>query len=133
MNHTLDACAMLAYLQSESGYQVVKALLDSPTENCYAHVINLIEVYYNFLRLADEQTAENAINDLIADGVVVCYDMDADFWKRVAKLKGRGRISIADCFCIALAQRLGGAVVTTDHHEFDALVPLNIVPINFIR
>lgn len=43
------------------------------------------------------------------------------------------RISIADCFCIALTQRLNGEVVTCDHHEFDAIVPLNLCPIQFIR
>jgi predicted nucleic acid-binding protein len=44
-----------------------------------------------------------------------------------------GRISLADCFCIVLAQELSGEVVTSDHHEFDPLVPLNLVPITFIR
>ncbi len=59
--------------------------------------------------------------------------MNRDFAERVGQLKARGRISLADCFCIALAQTLSGQVVTTDHHEFDAIVPLGIVPIYFIR
>ena len=34
---------------------------------------------------------------------------------------------------IALAKQLAGEVVTSDHHEFDALVPLGLCPIRFIR
>lgn len=60
-------------------------------------------------------------------------DMSQPFWKRAGRLKARGGISIPDCFCIVLAQQVGGEVVTSDHHEFDPLVPLGIVPILFIR
>ena len=41
--------------------------------------------------------------------------------------------TVEDFFAIALAQELGGEVVTADHHEFDSLVLLGIVPITFIR
>jgi predicted nucleic acid-binding protein len=124
---------MIAYLQGEPGGPVVAALLSDPNTVCYAHAVNLAEVYYHMLRAFDEPTAEAALADLAADGVITREDMDPAFWKSIAKLKARGRISIADCFCIALAQRLGGEVVTTDHHEFDALVPLGLCPIRFIR
>ena len=60
-------------------------------------------------------------------------DKDQRFWQRVGEHKARGRISLPDCFCISLAQEPGGEVVTSDHGEFDRLVPLGIVPINFIR
>jgi hypothetical protein len=59
--------------------------------------------------------------------------MSRPFWQSVGRLKARGRISIPDCFCIVLAQELGGEVVTSDHHEFDPLVPLGLVSIRFIR
>jgi hypothetical protein len=64
---------------------------------------------------------------------IECHDMNRSFWQRVGELKARGRISLPDCFCISLAQELGSEVVTIDHGEFDPLVPLGIVPINFIR
>lgn len=133
MDKALDACAILAYIRKETGGDVIANMLKDPTVTCYAHAINIVEVYYHYLRLFDEATANQAIADLETDGVIIRQDLDTDFWKQVGRLKTRGRISIADCFCIALAQRLGGEVVTTDHHEFDVLVPLNIVPINFIR
>ena len=133
MNAFLDAGPMIAFLRGEEGSEIVSDLLADPTVTCYAHAVNVAEVYYHFLRVADEDTAEDAVEQLQSDGVIIREDMDALFWRMVSKLKTRGRISIADCFCIALTQRLGGQLYTTDHHEFDALIPLNICTIVFIR
>jgi PIN domain nuclease of toxin-antitoxin system len=133
MNHALDACAMIAYLRGEVGGTVVDGFLKTPTDTCYAHAINLLEVYYDFIRKHNEPIARQALKDLAAAGVVTRRDMSQPFLHRVGQLKARGGISLADCFCIELAQTLSGQVVTSDHHEFDALVPLGIVPILFIR
>jgi len=124
---------MVAYIAGEPGDAVVASLLSNPSAICYAHSVNLCEVYYDTLRATDERRARQVISTLFADGVIERQTMSRPFWRRVGQLKARGGISIADCFCIALAQELSGEVVTSDHHEFDPLVPLNIVPINFIR
>jgi PIN domain nuclease of toxin-antitoxin system len=133
MNYALDACAMIAYLRAEPGFAVVASLLTDPTHTCYAHTMNLLEVYYDFIRHTNEPSARRALRALAADGVKARRDLNRRFFRRVGQLKARGRISLADCFCITLAQELGGEVVTSDHHEFDPLVPLGIVPILFIR
>jgi PIN domain nuclease of toxin-antitoxin system len=133
VNYALDACAMIAYLRGELGGTVVDGFLNSPTDTCYAHSINLLEVYYDFIRKHDEPTARQALGDLRAVGVITRRDMNQPYLHQVGQLKARGRISLADCFCIVLAQTLSGQVVTSDHHEFDPLVPLGIVTIHFIR
>lgn len=133
MNPTLDACALLAYLRFEPGGEVVERLLQDLSETCYAHSLNLCEVYYHEVRASDEPTARRVMADLFAGGVHQRSDMDNEFWMRVGELKARGGIALADCVCLALAERLGGTVVTSDHKEFDPLVPLNICPILFIR
>ena len=124
---------MIAYLEAETGGDIVRGLLEDVDARCYAHAVNVAEVHYHVMRRSDEVTADASIETLIADGIVVREDMDTAFWKSISRLKARGRLSIADCFCIALAQRLSGEVVTTDHHEFDVLVPLGLCPIRFIR
>ncbi len=132
MKHILDACAMIAFLRLEPGERVVAEMLKDKG-SCYAHSMNLIEVYYDFIRKHSEPTARQALADLAAAGVIEKRTMNRKFIYRVGQLKARGRISLPDCFCISLAQDLGGEVITSDHHEFDPLVPLNIVPITFIR
>ena len=131
--HILDASAMVAYLAGEPGATVVNGLLNDPDALCYAHSVNLCEVFYDSLRTTNERQARQTIADLYAAGVIERRTMSRRFWQRVGRLKARGGISLADCFCIALTQELSGEVVTSDHHEFDPLVPLGIVPIRFIR
>src|SRR5579884_321978 len=124
---------MIAYLRGEPGGPVVQALPDDPNETCYAHTINLLQVYYDFIRRYSELIARETLVDLAAGNVIERRDLNQPFFRRVGQLKARGGISLADCFCMAPAQQLGGEVVTSDHHEFDPLVPLGIVPIRFIR
>jgi uncharacterized protein with PIN domain len=85
VNHVLDASAMLAYLKGEAGAPLVDALLKNPAEPCYAHAINLCEVYYDFIRRSDERTAREAIADLLADGVIERKDMSRRFWLGVGQ------------------------------------------------
>jgi ribonuclease VapC len=131
--HVLDASAMVAYLSGEPGAKAVDRLLTDSNAACYAHALNLCEVFYEAIRRTDARRARQAILDLRAAGVIERRDMSRPFWQRVAGHKARGRISLPDCFCISLAQVLGGEVVTSDHREFDPLVPRGIVPIQFIR
>lgn len=133
MKCVLDACAMVAYLEGEPGDTVVAGFLADPSTTCYAHSINLCEVFYHVLRASDLRTAREAIATLFADGVTERKDMSGRFWQRVGMHKARGGISIPDCFCISLAQELSAEVVTSDHKEFDPLVALGLVPITFIR
>jgi predicted nucleic acid-binding protein len=57
-----------------------------------------------------------------------------DSWRTAGRLKAiYKRVSLADCFAIALAQSLGGTVLTCDHHEFDAIAAANLCAVTFIR
>ncbi|MGA2439728.1 MAG: PIN domain-containing protein [Tepidisphaeraceae bacterium] len=134
MNRVLDACAMIAFLRDEPGAQVVEAILTHPTDRCFAHAVNLCEVYYDFLRSSDARTARMAIDDLEGVGVRMRRDMGRAFWQRVGDLKGTiQKISLADCFSLALSEKLTGDVVTSDHREFDPLVEAKLARITFIR
>ncbi len=128
-----DACALVAFIRDESGADLVESLLNDPSSECHVHAINLLEVYYQMIRMTDEATAGRVVDDLLSLGLTVGEDLDRAFSRSVGRLKARGKISLADCFCISLAIRLGGRVVTSDHHEFDPLVPLGLCPILFIR
>ncbi|SIO65728.1 hypothetical protein SAMN05444166_7809 [Singulisphaera sp. GP187] len=79
MNSILDACAMIAYLQGHPGGTVVEAILTDAVATAYAHSINLCEVYYHFLRLSDEGTASQAVDDLLESGVIERQDMSRAF------------------------------------------------------
>lgn len=111
--HILDASALVAYANAEPGGTVVRALLADPAATCYAHTMNLCEVYYHLIRQMDVRRARLGIRTLFADGVIERHDMNRRFLQRVGELKAQGRISLPDCFCISLAQELAGEVVTS--------------------
>lgn len=133
MIYVLDTSAMIAFLRNEPGMNEVRLLLRDPGNTCHAHAVNLCEVYYDFIRAVDESAAQAAIQDLAWARVLLREDMDAAFWQDVARTKAPHRISLADCFCIALARRLNGELVTSDHQDFDPIVPLGLCPVRFIR
>jgi PIN domain nuclease of toxin-antitoxin system len=134
MNRVLDACALIAFLRGENGGGVVAHILSNPAETCFSHAVNLCEVYDDFVRASDERTARSAIDDLHLAGLRPRRDLNKALWQRVGNLKGTiRRISLADCFAIALSEKLSADVVTSDHHEFDPLVATGICRVTFIR
>lgn len=69
MIHVLDASAMIAFLRDERGADVVAEALLDPDSRCYAHALNLCEVFYDFHRAAGPQEAAQALADLARLGV----------------------------------------------------------------
>ena len=137
MIYVLDASAMIAYLRGEAGADVVEtALIEAlinPATQCVAHSINLCEVYDDFYRAGGEPAAKGAIADLEAADVMERADFDQAFWQDAGKLKARGGISLDGCFAIALTNRPGGTLLTSDHHEMDPIAAAGICPVTFIR
>lgn len=132
MDCVLDACALIAFLRDEPGAEIMEQrLLDG---DCFVHTINLCEVYYDCIRMDDESRADALITDLLEVGVIQRNDMDERYWKDVGHLKAHiTRISLADCFAVALARRLDLPVLTSDHHEFDNVLAQGICAVEFIR
>ncbi len=124
---------MMAWLKGEPGRRVVTQILTSNPGECFAHAFNFTEVYYLIFRQGGAARAEAAMQALLKDGIAVREDLDTAFWREAATFKASHPMALPDAFCLALARRLGGTAVTTDHAEFDALIPLNYAPILFIR
>ncbi|MBF0240410.1 MAG: type II toxin-antitoxin system VapC family toxin [SAR324 cluster bacterium] len=132
MPYVLDACALIAFLDDEPGADVVDTCLE--TGKCYLHAINACEVYYDIWKKSGESVATTIVERLALLGIFLQDDMDITFWQQVGRLKAEiKRISLADCFAVVLAQKTGSTLLTSDHHEFDPIVPLNLCSIQFIR
>ena len=118
--HCLDASAVIAYLRNEAGAEVLKELIERPITFLAMHVCNLGEVYYDFFRADGLTAAQTAWTNTLALPLTLRRDADDPFIQRVGVIKVEERISFADAFALALAERLNIPLVTTDHHEFDA-------------
>lgn len=83
--------------------------------------------------MADVSTAERAINILLETGIDVREDMDAALWKDAGNLKVQYRLSVADTFAVALARRSSCSLISTDHHELDAINSAGTCQVVFVR
>jgi predicted nucleic acid-binding protein len=133
MTFVLDACAIIAYLRDEEGAEVVESVLLGDSD-CVAHAVNVCEVYYDCLRRDGEAQADELLEDLASIGLITREDMDVSLWKTAGGYKAAiARVSLADCFAMALTQRLNAELMTSDHREFDPVAAQGICSIRFIR
>ncbi len=134
MIYVMDSTAMIAVLRGEIGHLTVRQILENTNNTCYAHAINLCEVFYDFARTNGAHHAEQEITDLFRINIHERNDLDGNFWRKVGELKAvHRRVSLADCCAIALTLKLGGELVTSDHHELDALAAAGVCQIRFFR
>jgi PIN domain nuclease of toxin-antitoxin system len=129
----LDACALLAFLRKEPGWDVVHACLTDAACTNLIHAVNLCEVYYDTIRKSGLRAANQVMDDVLALPISTREDLDPAFWQAVGHLKSSGRISLADCFAIALAQRERAMVLTSDRREFERIAAAGVCDITFIR
>ena len=133
MSLVFDASAMVAYLNGEIGGDIVREMLRNNPGECYAHAINVCEVFYPVLRAEGLPAAQQIVADLAAVGIQTREDMDTAFWQSVAGYKAAYSMSLADACCVAQAQRLGADLVTSDRHELTPLLDYGVASITFIR
>ncbi len=129
----LDSSAMIAYLRKETGALVVERIITDPKNVCYAHAINLCEVFYDALRVGGPVKAEAFLEDLFLLGITERNDFDTDFWKEVGRLKASYRASLADFCGVVMTNRLNGTFLTADRRDFEKIVAANVCPVQFIR
>jgi predicted nucleic acid-binding protein len=131
--HCLDACAVIAYLRQEAGAEVLKEIIERPNSLLAMHVCNLGEVYYDFFRADGRAAAQTAWANALALPLALRRDADDAFIQRVGVVKVTEHVSFADAFALALAERLHVPLLTTDHHEFDAIEPKGIFRFLWLR
>jgi len=129
-----DACSLIAFLEGEPGADVVEELLQKADHRRWIHAINVCEIYYDLVRRGSIEDARTLGEILILHGLVIVEEVTSDLWRTAGDLKARWRrVSLADCFALALAQREGATLVTSDHRELDRIAEANLCPIQFIR
>jgi predicted nucleic acid-binding protein len=101
--------------------EILKEMIERPMTFLAMHVCNLGEVYYDFFRDDGLTAVQTAWTNTLALPLVLHRDADDTFIQRVGVIKAEERISLADAFALALAERLNIPLITTDHHEFDAV------------
>jgi uncharacterized protein len=110
----LDAFALLAWLQSEPGADLVESYLSRAETasgwECYISTINLGEVVYRLWRTRSREHAETFARE-VRSGLIPLTLVDASRRRvlEAAGIKARHRLAYADAFAVqgALEKRLG--------------------------
>ena len=138
MNHILDACALLAFLNDEEGADKIEELLNlSATGNISISIsmsiVDLLEVYYGELRDEGADVAQIVLDVARHYSIKIIHAISEQAFREAARLKAVYRISIADCIGLATAVELSSQFVSSDHHELDVIAMNKPIPIFWFR
>ena len=112
----LDSFALVCFLHKEPGWDKMKAVfydLSSSEQKAFLSAINWGEFYYIVKRRVGKDKAEEALA-LVEQLPITIVPADNESVKEAAEIKSDFPVSFADTFCIALAQRLNGEILTND-------------------
>jgi len=120
--YVLDACAVIAFIHDEEGAEIIEKVLLGTVKKenkVIINKINLLEIYYNFLREYDSETLKEAYRRIISLPMEINDLLNDDLFYEAARLKATYRISLADSIALAEASVRKAELLTSDHHEFD--------------
>ena len=134
--YVLDACAMLAVLSDEPGADVVEDIYEKAAfgEVVLAmNKINLLEVYYDLVRSYGKERADDFYNEVKRLPIRIYHEITDEIFREAGRLKASYKISLADSIALSQAIALNGKLLTTDHHEFDAIEGREPIRFHWIR
>ncbi|MDR3283689.1 MAG: type II toxin-antitoxin system VapC family toxin [Treponema sp.] len=135
MIYLLDACAVIAFLDKEAEGVMVKKLFDRTDTGkitIYISVVNLVEVFYHFIKKTGEEKAVEIMRKLDDLPLDVIYTISRAIYCETAHLKARYSISLGDVFLCATAKSFSATVVTKDH-EIEAVEQSEHLSVLWIR
>ena len=134
--YIMDACAMLALLRNEIGADVVADIINAANNNklkIIMHKANLLEVYYDLVRSFEKSVADKILAEILNRPIEVNSEISDEIFLEAGYLKAKYKISFADSFALAQAKVSGGALITSDHHEFDIIEGKENIEFAWIR
>jgi len=136
-NYLLDACALLAFYDSEEGADVVSGLIDSAERGeitLSMNAANLIEVYYDRVRKLGSEEADDTIRNIYEDSpITIIEELNPAIVREAAYFKAAGKMSFADAILVATARYTGATVVTCDHVELEPIERQEHIPFLWMR
>jgi PIN domain nuclease of toxin-antitoxin system len=133
----LDACALIAYFGKEKGADIVKNILkdviDDRDTKVFINKINLLEVYYDIIKVYDDQEAERMLGIVKEMPIEIIVELKDEVFKKAGQLKAKYKISIADSIAIAETIINKGSLVTAEHHELEVVEMAEKINVTWFR
>jgi predicted nucleic acid-binding protein len=132
----LDACALIAFFYKEEGGIKVKQTLERAQQNnaeVYMNKLNVLEVYYNMYRVEGENKAEEFYLQLLKLPVIIIDNISDEVFRVAARLKSKYRMSLADSIAVGEVVTKDAVLLTSDHHELEAIESSENITVEWIR
>jgi len=113
----LDSYALLAYLNKEAGFEMVRNLLNMAQNSGHFMLMNEInvgETYYILFRERGSKKSEYFLDTILKSLPILMVPNNFQHVIEAAKIKAEYPLSFADCFAVATACREGAKVITGD-------------------
>ena len=116
MTRVLDASALIAYLEKESGYEKVKDAFTKAAESekrILMSVVNWGEVYYVLVKEYGNEKAREVLS-VIETLPIDIVPADKEMAQQAALFKAQKKLPYADSYAAALAKLRKGELITAD-------------------
>jgi PIN domain nuclease of toxin-antitoxin system len=119
LTYILDACALLALLNKETGkgYESVSDLLDRADTGeislCMSYV-NLVEVYYRYIQMKGTEIADVIMESVRRLPIRFISNITDEVYFETARCKAYYPMSLGDAFLCGTAKILAAVIVTKD-------------------
>ena len=136
MTYIVDACAIVAFYKDEKGADKIEKLLDEAVSGqsiIYMNIINLIEVYYLFLRTFGQDKANFFLEEIYKLPISIVETIDTMIFSETSRLKVQYAIPLGDSIGLATAIKLNGTFVTADHNDFEEIEKAEALPFFWFR
>ena len=134
--YVLDANALIALLQNELGANKVSDILNAAYKGeaeIIMHKANLLEVYYDAYRYRGKEQADIMVAEVMKTPININATITDELFSEAGRLKSMYKMSFADSFALAQAKISNGALLTSDHHEFDVIEGKEDIEFEWVR
>ena len=129
----LDSYALLAYLNNEAGFEMVRNLLNMAQDSgkfILMNEINIGETYYILFRERGSKKSEYFLDTILKSLPIAMIQNNFQLVIEAARVKAEYPLSFADCFAVTTARRERASVITGDQ-EFKKVE--HLVDIEWIK
>ena len=134
--YILDACALLAVLAKETGFDIIRDLFQKAVDKqaiLMMNKLNFLEVYYKIYGAYGKTAADNLFDTMEQMPITIKDTLTNEVFKEAGRLKSKYRLSIADSVAVAESLIHDGSLVTADHHEIGPIESAEKINITWFR
>jgi len=113
----LDSFALLAYLNQENGFEIIKSVLAKAQKSgifLVMNEINIGESYDILFRKRGREKADYFLENILPGLPITAVSNDLQQVINAARLKAEYSLSFADCFAVVTAHRESATIMTGD-------------------